>query len=76
VGVGVGVGVGDLRPPSRIVHVHVVLDFVESVLGRAPGNVPLRSSAGLWADLGFDITDEDIAEARREMWANFPREDS
>jgi hypothetical protein len=28
----------------------------------------------LWADLGVDITEEDIAEARREMWGNFPRE--
>ena len=25
--------------------------------------------------LGFDITEEDIAEARREMWGNFPRDD-
>jgi hypothetical protein len=31
---------------------------------------PLR---GLWK--GLDIKDEEIAEARREMWGNFPRED-
>jgi len=24
--------------------------------------------------LGISITEEDIAEARREMWGNFPRE--
>ena len=30
--------------------------------------------AGLWADLNIHITEEDIAEARREMWGNFPRD--
>jgi len=30
---------------------------------------------GLWADLDMRVTDEDIAEARHEMWGNFPRED-
>ncbi len=35
---------------------------------------PLRSLRGLWKDLGMPrITEEDIAEARREMWGNFPR---
>jgi hypothetical protein len=34
---------------------------------------PRKSLRGLWR--GLDITDEDIAEARREMWGNFPRED-
>jgi hypothetical protein len=32
-----------------------------------------RSLRGLWR--GLDITEEDIAEARREMWVGFPRED-
>ena len=36
---------------------------------------PRRSLKGLWADLGTTITAEDIDEARREMWGNFPRED-
>jgi len=34
---------------------------------------PRKSLRGLWR--GLDITEEEIAEARREMWANFPRED-
>jgi len=34
---------------------------------------PRKSLRGLWQ--GLDITEEEIAEARREMWANFPRED-
>ena len=35
---------------------------------------PLRSLLGLWSDLNIHITEEDIAEARREMWGNFPRD--
>jgi hypothetical protein len=35
--------------------------------------VPRKSLRGLWR--GLDITEEDIAQARREMWRNFPRED-
>jgi hypothetical protein len=52
-----------------------VLDFVDFVRVRSCGTRPLRSPEGLWADMGFDITEEDIARARREMWGNFPRED-
>ncbi len=52
-----------------------VLDFVE-FLGSRPGDKkPLHDPGGLWADLGIDITEEDIAEARKEMWGNFPRDD-
>jgi hypothetical protein len=51
-----------------------VLAFVKS-LGRGDEPTqPLRSLEGLWADLGIEITEEDIAEARREMWGNFPRD--
>jgi hypothetical protein len=34
----------------------------------------LRSPEGLRADLAIDISEEDIAEVRREMWKNFPRD--
>jgi hypothetical protein len=34
---------------------------------------PLRNLLGLWSDLNIHITEEDIAEARREMWGN-PRD--
>jgi hypothetical protein len=37
--------------------------------------VPFRSPEGILADLNFTLTEEDIAEARREEWDNFPRED-
>ncbi|GIK67006.1 MAG: hypothetical protein BroJett018_48000 [Chloroflexota bacterium] len=36
---------------------------------------PLPDLYGSWADLGFDISEEDIDAVRRDVWANFPRED-
>ena len=51
-----------------------VLDFLEFLQQKTAVKRPRRSLEGLSADLGVDITEEDIAEARREMWGNFPRE--
>ena len=51
-----------------------VLDFVEFLRQKALVKRPLRSVEGLWADLGPAPTAEEIDEARREMWHNFPRE--
>lgn len=51
-----------------------VLDFVHFLKEKNGTRKPLRSLRGLWADLDIDITEEDIAEARREMWGNFPRD--
>lgn len=50
-----------------------VLDFV-SGLAPAKPNRPRKSLRGLWAGQGISISEEDIAEARKEMWGNFPRE--
>jgi hypothetical protein len=45
------------------------------LLGEEPISAkPLRGAEGLWADFGIEITEEDIAEARREMWGSFPRD--
>jgi len=46
-----------------------VLDSVESLEKEAGQRSSRRSPKGLWADLGVDISAEDIATARREMWA-------
>jgi hypothetical protein len=35
---------------------------------------PRHNIIGLLADLKVDLTEANIAEARREMWANFPRD--
>lgn len=51
-----------------------VLDFVDFLKEKNGTKKPLRSLRGLWRDLNFHITEEDIAEARREMWGNFPRD--
>lgn len=53
-----------------------VADFVEFLYERSAPKHPRRSLEGLWAGMHeHPITEEDIAEARREMWGNFLRED-
>jgi hypothetical protein len=49
-----------------------VLDFA-GFLGTKKKR-PLKSMRGLWKDLNISLSEEDIAEARKEMWGNFPRE--
>lgn len=64
---------GKLRelPPERQKE---VLDFVNFLKEKNGAKKPLRSLRGLWKDLNFDVREEDLAEARREMWGNFPRD--
>ncbi len=50
-----------------------VLRFVESLRRQGEAKGPRKSLRGIWK--GFDITSEDIDQARREMWSNFPRTD-
>ena len=49
-------------------------DFVESLYQEAQTKQPRLSLEGIWEDLNVNLTKEEIDEARREMWANFPRE--
>jgi hypothetical protein len=51
-----------------------VLDFVDYLKEKDSPNKPRNSLLGLWADLNFHVTEEDITEARREMWSSFPRD--
>jgi hypothetical protein len=53
-----------------------VLDFTEFLRQKTAAKHPRRSVKGLCADLNIHITEEDMAEARREMWGNFPKENS
>jgi len=65
-------GIENLRelPPEKQQE---VLDFIQSLKQKSLPKKPRRSLYGLWSDLGIEITDTDIAEARQEMWANFPK---
>ncbi len=58
-------------PPERQQE---VLDFAEFLQQKTIVKRQLKSVKGLCADLKVDITEEDIAQARQEMWGNFPRE--
>jgi len=50
------------------------LKFVDSLESDGGAKKPLRSLEGIWEDLNIACTADDIAEARREMWGNFPRD--
>jgi hypothetical protein len=58
-------------PPERQVE---VLDFVEFLRRRTAARSILRNPIGLFAHLNIDITEDDIAAARAELWGNFPRD--
>ena len=62
----------DGLPPDRQKE---VLDFVRFLRQAHPTRSHRRELEGLWADLGVDISAEEIDAARREMWGNFPRDD-
>ena len=51
-----------------------VLDFVEFLHRKSVPKQFRRNPIGLFAELKLDITEADIAEARRELWGKFPRE--
>ena len=52
-----------------------VLDFAEFLQQKTLIKKLLKSVKGMWNNLDIDITEEEIAQARQEMWGNFPRED-
>ncbi|HVS21668.1 MAG TPA: hypothetical protein VHD88_07455 [Pyrinomonadaceae bacterium] len=51
-----------------------VVEFVQSLEQDETYPRARRSLMGMFSDLNVHITEEDIAEARREMWGSFPRE--
>jgi len=53
-----------------------VLDFAEFLQQKQTTiKRPRRDWIGTAVDFSVDLTEEDIAQARREMWGRFPRED-
>jgi hypothetical protein len=68
--------VKQLTPGQKLRLIEAIAPDLEEPLHRAEeGEKPLRSLYGLWKDFGVSISAEEIDEARREMWENFPRED-
>jgi hypothetical protein len=58
-------------PPDKQLE---LLDHAKQLQQSTPKE-PLKSGRGLWADLNISLSAEEIDEARREMWKNFPRDD-
>ncbi|EDN69375.1 hypothetical protein BGP_6063 [Beggiatoa sp. PS] len=58
---------------------HEVLDFVDFLVKKTTptsmtNSTKPRSFKGIFANLGVHITEEDIAEVRREMWGTSQKE--
>ncbi len=64
--------VRELSPVDKARLIERIVPDIERELKTAR-SMPLKSLRGMWR--GLDITEEEIAEARREMWGDFPRED-
>ncbi|MCI0390707.1 MAG: DUF2281 domain-containing protein [Acidobacteria bacterium] len=60
-----------LLPPDKQ---QAALDFIEFLGWKIEAKQPRKNSLGLCADLNISISKEEIDDARREVWANFPRE--
>ena len=52
-----------------------ILSHATRLRDEAAAKKPFRSIKGILAGRGISVSAEDIDEARREMWKNFPRED-
>jgi hypothetical protein len=50
-----------------------VLDFVQFLRQKSKPS-PKKDVRGLWADLNIQLTEEDITEARQEMWGSLGEE--
>ena len=60
--------VKQLSPREQLLFAEQILaELVQQMPAKQPPT-PLKSLLGLWQ--GFTVTEEDIAEARREMWGN------
>ena len=53
-----------------------VLNHAAKLRDETGSKRPFKSVKGLWADLGISLSEEEIEESRRDMWRNFPREDT
>lgn len=61
--------VKQLPPREQLLFAEQILAGLVQQMPSKQQPKPLQSLLGLWE--GFTVTEEDIAEARREMWGNF-----
>ena len=67
-------GLALAHPPTPLAPVSPTTRSGEADAGR-PGQSPRRRSLyGLWKEYNIDLSAEDLAKVRREMWRNFPRD--
>jgi hypothetical protein len=64
--------VRDLSPVDKAQLINRIVPDIEREL-KSARRAERESLRGLWR--GLDITEEDMAEARREMWGSSPRQD-
>jgi hypothetical protein len=51
-----------------------VLDFTEFLQSRLQKKAPRRSLKGALADLQINLTEDDMREARNEMWRGYTKD--
>jgi hypothetical protein len=51
-----------------------VLDFAEFLEQKYAPKQPRKSLFGILSDLNIDVTEEDIREARNEMWRGYTKD--
>ena len=49
-----------------------LLEFAEFLQAKTASKAPSKSIKGLWANVNINLTEEEPAVTRKEMWANFP----
>jgi len=63
----------ELPPREQLKVIVEILPELEMMLSESSGK-PRRSLLGLCADLGKAPSTQEIDEARKDIWAGFPRE--
>ena len=53
-----------------------VLSHATRLRDRSVKKRPFKSVRGLWADLNISLSADEIEQNQREMWKNFPTEDT
>ncbi len=51
-----------------------LLDFAEFLESKNGEKHARRSLKGIWADLKVDLTEQDLREARNEMWRGYTKD--